>query len=209
MPTTIPRIKILLLAALAILSALILWQFRRGPISPANKTTGSQAAKSVGKLDWDVRPLAEKPIVDETRVIRVNSISEAEEQARYSVRVPQRLFGQNARIFVGKMASSPDGRRGVTVSYSDETTPTYYRGFIQIGPRDPGLASYAVLVEEWQKEGSPYTLKEHKGHPGYTLEKGFNEYLNGRKDARPAGVVWLDGDIEFQFGGRWAWDSTN
>jgi len=133
---------------------------------------------------------------------RLSSIAEAETLSGFSLKAPPRLFGKKAQLFLSNTLVGPNKPGVVKIVYSNKSAPTNSEGGIYIGWHNPGMASPKQWVEQGKKEGSPYAYREHKGLPGFTLEKGFNSLGPTGKEPRPAMIEWIDkGNIEHKLVG--------
>ncbi len=120
---------------------------------------------------------------------KVETFNEAEKLTGLSIKVPSVLFGKKAQVYV----SDPNH---VNIFYTGNKDWQKGDGGISIGRREPQLASYDILVEQWQFEGAPVFLRDHKGHQGYVFEDGVNEDKFGNVEPRPASVVWLKDGVQ-------------
>lgn len=121
---------------------------------------------------------------------RAFSVDDAARQTGLpTIKVPSSLFGKKAQVFNNPVR--------VTIYYSNETTPTITDGLISMVRLDPRLASPQQMAEQGRKYGAPYQLRDHKGYPGYALEKGENTFRNGKTAPRPAVIEWLKDGVTY------------
>lgn len=123
---------------------------------------------------------------------RVDSIVAAEKQIGRPLKVPERLFGKKAQVFVSE-GVAPNGNRFGSVVYSNAAVPTNSDPAINIGWRDPGLASPEQTVAQGLKDGKPFSLRNHKNHPGFTIEKSSNKIGDNVEPTHPV-VFWMSDD---------------
>lgn len=187
-----------ILAVLALAGVLAVWLLQQGAINNESEVRQDFTKESKNRGSrLPLKSLINIPI----RGQRVNSIAEGENKAGFSLKAPQSLFGKTPQIFLSEM-TAPNGQFSVTFVFSDKANPTNSEGSLNIGWRDPHLASPAEIVAQAKKDGNPfYSLREHKGLPGYTLEKGTNPLGPEGREPRPALVVWPNGENEYSLKG--------
>lgn len=181
---------LLILLVLAVIAAMAIgWQLQIGKAnrpSEADKTPTADSGRRTF-FQGDSVPIDASHSMEE----RARSLEEAAQKTGLPVlKAPLNLFGGKGQIFFNPVRT--------TIYYSSETTPTTTDALIGVRRHDPNLATPADFAAQARKDRNPLvSFREHKGHPGFAIEKGINSFRGGKTPPSPAVISWLNGHFEY------------
>ena len=181
------KVRLIALVVLIMIAIIIVWQLQQNlATKPASNSMSTKSLTNGAAVP-----------IENAFARRVDSLEQVERETGLSLKkkVPLKLIGKKAQFFL-------TGNRHVAVMYSNDAMPTTHDLGINIGPRidAANLASYEQMVQEGQRRGLPIKLWQHKGSPGYIVDKGVNHFKGG-DEPKPAGIVWMDNGVQYMLQG--------